>query len=106
MIHIVLCCAAAMSTSLLVEKMKREADYQGIRVDIRAVGVHDVHQATDANIILLAPQVKYIKKQLQKALPDIPVMDISMRDYGTMNGKNVFLNAMEMIEQNKSDEMG
>ena len=45
MIHIVLCCAAAMSTSLLVEKMKREADYQGIRVDIRAVGVHDVHQA-------------------------------------------------------------
>ena len=29
-----------------------------------------------------------------------------MRDYGTMNGKNVFQNAMEMIEQNKSDEMG
>ena len=102
MIHIVLCCAAAMSTSLLVEKMKREADYQGIRVDIRAVGVHDVHQATDANIILLAPQVKYMRKQIQKSLPNIPIMDISMRDYGTMNGRNVFQEALQILQYQQS----
>ena len=39
MIHMVLCCAAAMSTSLLVEKiMKEEADQRGIEVSVDAVG--------------------------------------------------------------------
>lgn len=100
MINIVLCCAAAMSTSLLVEKIKREADQQGIIIDIRALGVHDIcHQASDAHIILLAPQVKYMKKQIQKSFPDIPIMDISMRDYGTMNGKNVFHDAIKILKE-------
>ena len=102
MIHMVLCCAAAMSTSLLVEKIKRVANQQGISIDIRALGVHDIcHQATDAHIILLAPQVKYMRKQIQKSLPNIPIMDISMRDYGTMNGKNVFLNALQILDHQK-----
>ena len=99
MIHMVLCCAAAMSTSLLVEKIKREANQQGISIDIRALGVHDIcHQATDAHIILLAPQVKYMRKQIQKSLPNIPIMDISMRDYGTMNGAKVLDRAIKMYE--------
>ncbi|UTY39194.1 PTS sugar transporter subunit IIB [Allocoprobacillus halotolerans] len=100
MIHIVLCCAAAMSTSLLVEKIKREADQQDIFIDICAYGVHDIcHQGAHADIILLAPQVKYMKKQIQKTLPDIPIMDISMRDYGTMNGKNVFQAALKTLQE-------
>ena len=102
MIHMVLCCAAAMSTSLLVEKIKREADQQGISIDIRALGVHDIcHQAKDAHIILLAPQVKYMRKQIQKSLPNIPIMDISMRDYGTMNGRNVFQEALQILQYQK-----
>lgn len=105
MIHVVLCCAAAMSTSLLVEKIKKEAESQGIAIDIGAAGVHEIyHEAQNADIVLLAPQVKYIKKQLERNLNHVPVMDISMRDYGTMNGKNVFNNALEIIHQNQSQE--
>lgn len=100
MLHMVLCCAAAMSTSLLVEKMKKEAESQNIPIDIWAVGVHDVAlQSHNADIVLLAPQVKYIKKQLQKKLPHTPIMEISMRDYGTMNGKNVFRDAFNIIKE-------
>lgn len=105
MIHMVLCCAAAMSTSLLVEKIKKEAENQGIAIDIGASGVHEVfHKAQDADIVLLAPQVKYIKKQLERNLHDVPVMEISMRDYGTMNGKNVFNDALEVIHQRKETQ--
>lgn len=44
---------------------------------------------------------KYMRKQIQKSLPNIPIMDISMRDYGTMNGKNVFLNALQILDHQK-----
>ena len=42
-----------------------------------------------------------MRKQIQKSLPNIPIMDISMRDYGTMNGKNVFLNALQILDHQK-----
>ena len=36
---ILLCCSAGMSTSLLVTKMKKEAENQGIEVEIDAVAL-------------------------------------------------------------------
>lgn len=36
---ILLCCSAGMSTSLLVTKMKKEAENQGIDVEINAVAL-------------------------------------------------------------------
>lgn len=44
MIRIMLCCASGMSTSLLVEKMKKAADEENIEVDIWAVGANEVKQ--------------------------------------------------------------
>ena len=41
MVNIMLCCAAGMSTSLLVEKMKKEAEKQGIEANIWAVGANE-----------------------------------------------------------------
>lgn len=38
---------------------------------------------------MLGPQVRHQLKALQKAAGDVPVEVIDMRDYGTMNGKNV-----------------
>ena len=40
MLNIALCCSAAMSTSLLVNKMIDEANKQGIQIHIWAKGVN------------------------------------------------------------------
>ncbi len=54
-----LCCAAGMSTSLLVEKMKKEAEKQGIEANIWAVGANEKAKANGAkaDVVLLGPQV-------------------------------------------------
>lgn len=98
MYKIVICCASGMSTSLLVEKMKRSAREQGIDADIIAVGASQVHQeGENADCILLGPQVLYAKDKLTKDL-NAPCAMISMRDYGMMDGENVLKTALSLIE--------
>ena len=78
MINIMLCCASGMSTSLLVEKMKKAASQDGI---------------------LLGPQVRYAQKKIESEAPGVPVANIGMREYGMMNGAAVLKQALDLIEK-------
>ena len=98
--NILLVCAAGMSTSVLVSKMKAEAEKQGKQYKIWAVGGADLANNLDGtDVILLGPQVRYtlntIKKQAEKY--NIPVEVIPMADYGMCNGENV----LKLVEENK-----
>ncbi|MEG0366162.1 MAG: PTS sugar transporter subunit IIB [Coprobacillus sp.] len=100
MIHIMLCCASGMSTSLLVEKMKKSASEKGIQADIWAIGANEVKANADkADVILLGPQVKYAQKKIEEEAAGVPVGNIDMRDYGMMNGASVLQQAIDMIEK-------
>ena len=100
MIHIMLCCASGMSTSLLVEKMIKAASEQGIEADIWAVGANEVKaNAAKADIILLGPQVRYAGNiKIEAEAPGVPVAHIDMKDYGMMNGNKVLDTALKLIE--------
>ena len=80
MIKILLCCASGMSTSLLVEKMKRAATKQNVEAEIWAVNAEN----TDL-------------KEIQKTVGSIPVYMIGMKDYGMMNGDSVLAQALEYL---------
>lgn len=68
--NIVLCCAAGMSTSMLVQRMQAAAQQKGVEVSIKAVPVAEFKDnLATADIILLGPQVKYEQAKLQ-ALAD------------------------------------
>ena len=102
--NILLVCAAGMSTSVLVSKMKAEAEKQGKQYKIWAVGGADLANNLDGtDVILLGPQVRYtlntIKKQAEKY--SIPVEVIPMADYGMCNGENVLKFAEKLVEENK-----
>lgn len=100
MIKIMLCCASGMSTSLLVEKMKKAAKEENIEVEIWAVGANEVKANADkADIILLGPQVRYAQKKIESEAPGVPVANIGMREYGMMNGAAVLKQAMEIVEK-------
>ncbi len=100
---ILLVCAAGMSTSLLVTKMEAAAKEQGIEIKIFALPISDAPRViNDVDIVLLGPQVRFQKPQVEKLIADrtagpIPCEVIDMRDYGTMNGKKVFDNAMKLM---------
>lgn len=86
---IVLLCAAGMSTSALVRKMKEAANDSGYECEISAHPVAEAKNYSDADYILLGPQVRYRLKEVQGQLPDNKVEVIDMKDYGMMNGKAV-----------------
>ena len=91
---ILLVCAAGMSTSLLVNKMKESAIEQGIEIDIEALPV----SVDSVDIVLLGPQVRFQKPQVDALVAGrIPVEVIDMRLYGTMNGKAILESALAKI---------
>ncbi len=102
MYNIVLVCSAGMSTSLLVTKMAKSAEEQGIEANIKAVAEADLKNHIDGiNVILLGPQVRYILKKVKDIVDPlgIPVDIINSMDYGMMNGDKVLAHAIKLIEE-------
>ena len=76
-------CAAGMSTSLLVNKMKEAARAQGKDYDIAAYSLGEFdREYKDADVILLGPQVRYALGRLQASHPEKVIVDIPMQMYG------------------------
>lgn len=101
MITIRLFCAAGMSTSLLVNKMREAANKKGIQADIAAFPEGQMSQHLDnVNVALLGPQVGYtLPKAKEICNPkNIPVEVIPMVDYGMMNGEKVLDFALNLIK--------
>lgn len=101
-ITIMLVCSAGMSTSLLVTKMKKAAKESEIDVDIFAISASEADHYLDnqkIDILMLGPQVRYMKKQFEKKVSDkeIPVEVIDMRDYGMVNGQKVLETALASL---------
>ena len=80
---ILLCCAAGMSTSLLVNKMKAEAEARGLEVEIWA---EPLDKAS-----VEVPKKKKAEENRKK------IEAINMVDYGMMNGKKVLDQALALI---------
>ena len=98
--NILLVCAAGMSTSLLVNKMKDAAKAKGIEVNINALPVSECSSVVDTvDIVLLGPQVRFQKPQVDALVKGrVPVEVIDMRLYGTMNGSAVLDRTLELIK--------
>lgn len=98
---ILLLCAAGMSTSMVVKKMKAAAEEKGLNVHIEA---HSVDTITDYlneyDLFLLGPQISFKKAELQ-ALADTVgkrVDVIDMMDYGMMRGDKILETALAQLE--------
>lgn len=102
--NIMLVCAAGMSTSMLVEKMKESAAENGHDVNVFAVGASSADDnlaKKEISALLLGPQVRYMESQFKEKVKDknIPVAVINMMDYGTMNGEKVLQAALDLMEE-------
>ncbi|GAA2917089.1 PTS sugar transporter subunit IIB [Enterococcus pseudoavium] len=100
---IMLICNAGMSTSMLVTKMQKAAEAEGLDIDIFATAAADATnklQERQIDTVLLGPQVRFMQKQFEEKLTPlgIPVDVINMTDYGMMNGEKVLGQAITMIQ--------
>lgn len=99
--NIILVCAAGMSTSLLVNKMKKAAQEQGKEVHIQAMPADAFEGYTEhTDILLLGPQIRMrydeMKDKYEPQGTKVAVID--MKDYGMMNGTKVLNDAYKMME--------
>lgn len=99
--NILLVCAAGMSTSMLVRKMEQAAESKDEEIKIGATSGGDIIKyIDDADVLLLGPQVSYLKDDYVKqygGTDGIPVEVIDSIDYGTMNGQKVLEWALDLI---------
>ncbi|WP_277976635.1 PTS sugar transporter subunit IIB [Pantoea endophytica] len=99
MMRIVLCCAAGMSTSMLVSKMQHAAAGRGLEIDIKAVPVAEFERILpDADVVLLGPQVQFEAARLSAIAAPLgkSVAVIDMMDYGMMRGEQVLDKALAL----------
>ncbi len=97
---ILLVCSAGMSTSMLVKKMQETADKEGKDYEIEALALSEAEsKIDDVNVILLGPQVRFQKAQVEKvANGKVPVDVIDMQQYGMMDGESVLKHAESLME--------
>lgn len=96
---ILLACNAGMSTSLLVQKLQKEAASRGLDAEIIANPLNKALELIDgADIFLLGPQIAYAKADVKAAAGSTPVAVIPMVDYGRMNAAKILDDALELIK--------
>lgn len=94
---IVLICAAGMSTSLLVTKMRSAAAEEDYECQIDAYPMGEMNTAVDgADIVLLGPQVRFNLEKV-RAAASCPVEPIEMSAYGRMDGEAILEFAQEVL---------
>ena len=81
--YIYLFCSAGMSTSLLVTKMRAQAEKYG----------------QEAAVVLLGPQIGWMLADIQKLLPNKPVEVIDSLLYGKVDGLGVLKAAVAAIKK-------
>lgn len=97
---ILLCCAAGMSTSMVVQRMEKSAKEKNIDVEINAVGLDEFsEQIGDYDCCLLGPQIKYKLADFKPLADELnkPIAVINTMDYGMMNGEKILNEALAMI---------
>ena len=98
--YITLVCAAGMSTSLLVSKMKAVAKNEGKDVSIVAMSESSFGQYTEpTDVLLLGPQVSYLLDKMKKEYEPkgMKVVLIDPMAYGMMDGKKVLDYALSQL---------
>lgn len=98
-INVLLVCYAGMSTSILMRSMKIEASKRNIELVIEAVPFSEfIHYLDGVDVILLGPQIRHAKSEITK-VTKIPIGNISVIDYGRVQGDNVLNNALEIFRK-------
>lgn len=100
---IYLFCAAGMSTSLLVNKMKEHATKHAVPVDIQAFSEALIlEKGVEADLILLGPQIKYMLNDFALKFPDKPMAVIDSLVYGKMDGLALLKSSIAMIKAHQA----
>lgn len=90
MYHVIICCTSGMASCLLSSKIESLISEKKYNISIQVCNLYTLETMKDKpDIILLTPYVKYARRKIERIYKDVPVLDISMKEYGTMDAKGL-----------------
>ena len=97
--NVLLLCSQGMSTGMLCDRIAAAAKDDGRELTIWAASeIKAREHVGKADLILLGPQVRYLKKRIEDMAEGKPVEVIDMVAYGTMDGKKVYAAIKQIME--------
>lgn len=103
MYSILVACSAGMSTSMLVQKIQKEAKVEEIDLSIEAVSMTEgksLIKKNDYDLLLLGPQVAFMEDDMSKLVEGrFPVKVINQADYGMMRASNVLKDIIQTVDE-------
>lgn len=97
---VILVCAAGISTTMLVNKMKQASNLVDGELDVKAIPETEVNNNIEkADVVLLGPQVRYRLNQIKEICDplNIPVDVIDTVKYGMVDGAAIVAQAVELF---------
>ena len=89
--NVLLLCSQGMSTGMLCDRIAAAAKEDGCDLTIWAASeIKAREHVGKADIILLGPQIRYLKNRITAIAEGKPVEVIDMMAYGTMDGKKFY----------------
>lgn len=103
-LHILLSCTSGATTGFLAEKLNQAAELMGIDYKFDATSYLLLYEkAQKADIILIAPQIRYLQKKLEIAIPNKPIIPIPTKMF-TSNNVGELLDFIENTLQEKQGQ--
>lgn len=94
---ILLVCAAGSSTSIVMKKMEKYAEENGIDLTVRAYAYEEYESVADSyDVILLGPQISYRLDAVKSTVPQ-PCATISPMDYALGDAAKIIAQAQKLL---------
>ncbi len=100
--HILLACAAGMSTSLLANNIRKAAVERNLELTIDAVSTSALDEAAwrSTDVVLVGPQMRHLLPELveQGRVYGVPVEAIPPQHYATADAQRVLEQALALVQ--------
>lgn len=103
MINAIITCSGGCSSAVFAEKMNEYSRKNGIELQVRALKRATVSEDLDqVDVLLLAPQVSYLKRKFEKQYPDakFKMISIAPLDFGQCNVEKIAGQILQQVQQN------
>lgn len=102
--NLLLICSLGLSSSILENKIKEEAEKRGYECSIKAISVQEVAEHNDEkyDAVLIAPQIVYLTKEIEHDIKQgTALVNMAITDYGMMKADNILNDTIKAIEERK-----
>ena len=86
---IILFCANGFSTIMMRDKIREAAKSGRLDYNVEAFPFAKIEEGSRADLILLAPQIRFNRKAVEKMYPEKKIVIVDIVAYGAMNGSAV-----------------